>query len=100
MKQKKLNMLRDQSSEIQRKLIDINESMEDIKGGNNEGSQSRFKQFQIKEEKLKEYEEFMKKQKKEKEERLKMVEEQRKKDEELRLKKEQEQKEQKQKLAK
>jgi hypothetical protein len=32
LKQKKLNMLRDQSTEIQRKLVDINESMEEIKG--------------------------------------------------------------------
>lgn len=45
LKQRKINMLRDQSSEIQRKLLDINESMEDIKGGNNENSQSRFKPF-------------------------------------------------------
>lgn len=31
-KQKKLNMLRDQSTEIQRKLLDINECMDEIKG--------------------------------------------------------------------
>jgi|GWRWMinimDraft_12_1066020.scaffolds.fasta_scaffold09640_1 hypothetical protein len=32
MKQKKITMLRDQSSEIQKKLLDINESMDEIKG--------------------------------------------------------------------
>lgn len=32
LKQRKLNMLRDQSSEIQRKLLDINECMDEIKG--------------------------------------------------------------------
>jgi hypothetical protein len=44
-KLKKLNMLRDQSTEIQRKLLDINESMDEIKGNQDSNSQSRFKPF-------------------------------------------------------
>ena len=49
--------------------------------------ESRMKNFEIKEERIKEYEEFLKKQKKEKEERAKVIEEQRKKEEEVKKQK-------------
>ena len=47
--------------------------------GDRHNVESRMKNFEIKEERIKEYEEFLKKQKKEKEERAKLIEEHRKK---------------------
>ena len=55
--------------------------------GDRHNVESRMKNFEIKEERIKEYEEFLKKQKKEKEERAKLIEEHRKKEEELNKKK-------------
>lgn len=84
-KQRKLHMLRDQSSEIQRKLLEINENMEEMKGA--QQGESRLKPFEIREEKLREYEEFLRRQKKEKEERQKAQEDLRRKEQELLAKK-------------
>jgi hypothetical protein len=83
LKQRKVSLLREQSTEIQRKLLDMHEGINEI----NPHGESRTRIFEINEEKVKEYEEFVRRQKKEKEERLKMLEEQKKKEEETRIKK-------------
>lgn len=40
-----MSMLRDQSTEIQRKLMDMNEGLNEINRGTHQTSESRFKAF-------------------------------------------------------